>query len=99
VIESFEEEVANSGYLPLMLTVIQSEGMTTSLDQYLRDNSLLKNANGVSKFIKSKIGKSLKVPIATAVANEVQTIGQVPQCFERAILQAIQLASGIGSIP
>ena len=99
VVESFEEEIANSGYLPLMLSVIQKESMTASLDQYLRDKALSKNAAGVSKFIKSKIGKSLKIPIATAVANEVHTIGRVPQCFERAINNAITIASGISQIP
>jgi predicted ATP-dependent endonuclease of OLD family len=99
VVEAFEEEIGNSGYLSLMLVVIEKEGMTSSLDRYLIDKSLSKDARGVSKFIKSKGGKSLKIPIATAVANAVQTVGHVPPCFERAITQAIQLASGNPTTP
>lgn len=99
VVESFEEEVGNSGYFPTILKVIDTEGMTSTLDQFLMTNSLSKDVKGVTQFVKSKNGKHLKIPIAIAVANEVHIIGRVPPCFERAINRAIELASGHSAIP
>ncbi len=96
VIPNFEEEIARSGYLPLILQVIDEAEFTNSLEVFLTNKSLKKDAHGVSKFIKESKwpGRSLKVPIARAVANEVENIRGIPDCFAMAISRAVSLAIG-----
>jgi putative ATP-dependent endonuclease of OLD family len=100
VVQCFEEEISRAGYLPVVLKVIEDAGAKHSLEQYLTQNNLSKDAFGVSQFLKKiRSGTGLKVQVARAVANEVENIGKVPPCFERAIKEAIQLASGSGELP
>ncbi|MBA7632612.1 hypothetical protein ES703_40161 [subsurface metagenome] len=94
-IPNFEEEVARIGYLPLILRVIDEAGATQSLESFLTSQKLLKDACGVAQFLNgSRHGKSLKVPVARAVANEAKSIGHIPDCFGRAIKRAVALATG-----
>ncbi|MGC1121294.1 MAG: AAA family ATPase [Candidatus Methanofastidiosia archaeon] len=93
VIRNLEEEIARIGYLPLILEAIDNAGNTPSLVNFLTEKNLEKNANGVAEFINgTKPGKRLKVPIAYAVANGVEIVGKVPDCFTRAIEKAVELA-------
>lgn len=93
-IRNFEEEIARSGYLPSILEVIDNAGATQSLENFLTENSFGKDANGISQFLNHKRGSYLKVPVAYAVANEVETVGNVPDCFLRTIERAVELAKG-----
>lgn len=94
VIPNFEEEIARIGYLPLILKVIDEAGATQSLENFLTTKNLTNNAHGVAEFLNgSRHGKGLKVPVARAVANEVEIIGHIPDCFDRAIRQAVTLAT------
>jgi predicted ATP-dependent endonuclease of OLD family len=94
-VHNFEEEIAKAGYLPLILQVIYDNDSETSLDRFISEHNLQKDARGVSMYIKeSRDGKSLKVPIARAVANEVGNIGNVPDCYKAAIDGAVSLAIG-----
>jgi putative ATP-dependent endonuclease of OLD family len=97
VIPSFEEEIAQIGYLPLILRVIDEAGATQSLENFLTKNNRTKDAHGVAQFLNGpRRGKSLKVPVARAVANEVETVGCIPDCFDRAIKRSVALATGGG---
>ena len=93
VVPNFEEEIARIGYLPLILKVIDEAGATQSLEGFISKNGLAKNAHGVAQFLHGpRSGTGLKVPVARAVANEVKTVGRIPDCFGRAIRQAVTLA-------
>jgi len=95
VIPDFEEEIARIGYLPLILRVIDEAEATKSLETFLTKKNLTKDAHGVAQFLNGpRRGKSLKVPVARAVANEVEIIGRIPDCFDRAIRQAVVLSTG-----
>ena len=97
VIPNFEEEIARIGYLPLILRVIDEAGATQSLDNFLTKNNLTQDARGVAQFLNgSRRGKGLKVPVARAVANEVETVDCIPDCFGRAIKRSVALATGGG---
>jgi len=91
---NFEEEVARIGYLQLILEVIEEAGAMLSLENFLTENDLRKDPHGVAQFLNEKRRKSLKVPVAYAVAENVETVGKVPHCFERAIKEAVKLATG-----
>ncbi|MBU4265658.1 MAG: AAA family ATPase [Candidatus Altiarchaeota archaeon] len=92
---NFEEEIARIGYLSVILRVIDDEGATSSLDNYLTNQSFTKDAQGVAQFLNNNPrGKRLKVPVARAVANEVETVGRIPDCFDKAFKKAIYLARG-----
>lgn len=94
-IHNFEEEVAKFGYLPVIFRVIDDNNFTDSLDRFTTSRDLQKDAQGVSKYIKeSRDGKSLKIPIARAVANEVVSVRRVPDCYKDAIEKAVSLAIG-----
>lgn len=94
VIQNFEEEIARNGYLPLILEVIENEGATKSLENFLDEKNIGKNAHGVSQFLNHQRGDYLKVPVAYAVADQVEIVGKVPNCFVRAIEKAVGLAEG-----
>lgn len=94
VIPNFEEEIAQIGYLPSILKVIDELGATQSLENFITKKSFTKDAHGVAQFLNgSRRGKGLKVPVARAVANEVEIIRHIPDCFDRAIRQAVTLAT------
>ncbi len=94
-IPNFEGEIARIGYLPLILKVIDELGATRSLEIFIAKNSLSKDAHGVTQFLnRTQRGKGLKVPVARAVANEVEIVGRIPDCFDRAIRQAVVLSTG-----
>jgi putative ATP-dependent endonuclease of OLD family len=94
-IPNFEEEIARNGYMDLISEVIDKAGATHSLEDFLRENSLTKNAHGIATYLnKTRRGSSLKVPIARVVANEVINVGKVPNCYDRAIKLVISLATG-----
>jgi len=94
-IPNFEGEIARIGYLPLILKVIDELGATRSLENFIAKNSLSKDAHGVTQFLnRTQRGKGLKVPVARAVANEVEIVGRIPDCFDRAIRQAVVLSTG-----
>jgi len=94
-IPNFEGEIARIGYLPLILKVIDELGATRSLENFIAKNSLSKDAHGVTQFLnRTQRGKGLKVPVARAVANEVEIVGCIPDCFDRAIRQAVVLSAG-----
>lgn len=94
-IPNFEGEIARIGYLPLILKVIDELGATRSLENFIAKNSLSKDVHGVTQFLnRTQRGKGLKVPVARAVANEVEIVGRIPDCFDRAIRQAVVLSTG-----
>ncbi len=94
VIPNFEEEIARIGYLSLILDVIENAGAAKSLEDFLTKKNLGKDAHGVGQFLNDKRGKDLKVPVAYAVANKAEIVGQIPNCFVRAIEKAVKLAEG-----
>lgn len=94
-IESFEEEIGECGYLPLILRIIEEEGLTQKLDEYLSTNTLAKDPKSVARFIR-KSAKRLKVPIASTIALEVKSINRIPLCYDKAIREAVRLSSGNG---
>jgi putative ATP-dependent endonuclease of OLD family len=94
-IPNFEGEIARIGYLPLILKVIDELGATRSLENFIAKNPLSKDVHGVTQFLnRTQRGKGLKVPVARAVANEVEIVGRIPDCFDRAIRQAVVLSTG-----
>ena len=94
-ISNFEGEIARIGYPPLILKVIDELGATRSLENFIARNSLSKDAHGVAQFLnRTQREKGLKVPVARAVANEVEIVGRIPDCFDRAIRQAVVLSTG-----
>jgi putative ATP-dependent endonuclease of OLD family len=97
VTPNFEEEVARVGYLPLILKVIDEAGARQSLENLLTERNLTKDAHGVAQFLnRHRHGKGLKVPVARAVASEVEIIRRIPACFDKAIKQSVMLATGGG---
>lgn len=95
VIPNFEEEITQTGYLPTTLRVIDELGATRSLENFITKNNLTKDAHGIAQFLNgSRRGKGLKVPVARAVANEVEIVGRVPDCFDGAVRQAVVLSTG-----
>jgi predicted ATP-dependent endonuclease of OLD family len=95
---NFEEEIARNGYLPVILRVINEARATQSLEDFLKKNNLEKDEHGAAQYLNNaRRGKGLKVPVARALANEVETGACVPDCFESAIRHAIELAT-IGDI-
>lgn len=95
VIPNFEEEIARIGYLQLIRRVIDEARATHSLESFLTKNKLTNDAHGVAQFLnETRHGKSLKVPVARAVANEVETVGRIPDCFDEAIKRSVALATG-----
>ncbi len=95
VIPNFEEEIARVGYLSLILKVIDEFGATQSLENFIANNPLTKDAHGVAQFLnRTPRGKNLKVPVARAVANEAELVGRIPDCFDKAIRQAVVLSTG-----
>jgi hypothetical protein len=95
VIPNFEEEIARAGYLSLILGIIEGVEATQSLENFIARNSFTKDAHGVAQFLnRTQRGKGLKVPVARAVANEAEIVGHIPDCFDRAIRQAVVLSTG-----
>jgi len=95
VVPNFEEEIARAGYLPSIIETIEEAGAMQSLKKFLTGNNLKKDAHGIAQYLnRSRRGKCLKVPVAHSVANEVETIRRVPDCFERAIKRGAELAAG-----
>ncbi|MGC1121344.1 MAG: AAA family ATPase [Candidatus Methanofastidiosia archaeon] len=92
-IENSEEEVLRAGYLQLILKFIEEMGELRSLNNFLFRKKLSKDATGIARFLNAK-GDSLKVPVAREVANAVESIGKVPECFKEAITKSIELAKG-----
>lgn len=95
VVPNFEEEIARAGYLPSIIETIEEAGAMQSLKKFLTGNNLKEDAHGIAQYLnRSRRGKCLKVPVAHSVANEVETIRRVPDCFERAIKRGAELAAG-----
>ena len=97
--ECFEEVVAQSGYLNTMIQAIKDKDKVNcsdykALKKYLSDNNLALDTNSLVKFIKDKDRNDLKVPMAHAVADAVQTTNNVPDCFASAIRHATLLSEG-----
>ncbi len=87
---NFEEEVAKAGYLQVILDVIEENGAKWALDDYLARNSLDKNPQGMSQFLKkTRTGRGLKISVARAIARNVGEIGVVPECYKKVISEAI----------
>jgi putative ATP-dependent endonuclease of the OLD family len=94
----FEEEVCRAEYLDVVIQAIKDadpehQSHSTALDRYLQEEGLNKDAWGVAQFV-SKKRKTLKIPVAHAVADAVKTVGLVPDCYARAIRQAIVVSMG-----
>ena len=88
----FEEEACRHGYLDVALETLNTLGKTPSLEKYLADNGLSKDAKGVASFIKNTNRSRLKVPVAHAIASAAGKVGAVPPCYKKAIEQAVTLA-------
>jgi len=97
---NFEEEICRAGYLDVALGVIDSMGATGAMNHYLAGKGLRRDTQGVSSFLRGpRKGKVLKVPVARAVADAVETVGRVPDCYAKAIQQAVALANpGVGRV-
>ena len=101
--ECFEDEVCNNGYLGVIVQAIQDSDLEhnsnyIALTKYLTENNLSLDCNGISSFIKNKKRNDLKLPIAHAIADNVQKIGNVPECYAIAIKRASLIAIG-GIVP
>ena len=97
--ECFEEIVAQSGYLNTMIQAIKDKDKVNcsdyeALKKYLSDKNLALDTNSLVQFIKDKKRNDLKVPMAHAVADVVQTTKNVPECFASAIRHATLLSLG-----
>ena len=74
--------------------MIEEAGALRSLKGFLTKKSLEENAHGIAEFLRCE--KSLKVPVAYAVANEIEDVGRIPYCFDRAIRKSVELATSGG---
>lgn len=97
---NFEEEICRAGYLDVALGVIDSMGATGALKSCLAREGLQPDTQGVSSFLGGpRKGKVLKVPVARAVADAVDTVRRVPDCYAKAIRKAVALAkAGAGRV-
>lgn len=87
---NFEEEVAEVGYLDLILQVIEENGASGALNHFLEGKGLEINPQSISLFLKkTRPGSSLKTTVARAIAEKVEEIGVVPDCYKKAIEEAI----------
>ena len=96
---NFEEEVCRAGYLEVVISVIEDTGAIGAMEKHLKNRGLQQDAQGVASFIKHR--RTLKIPVARAVADAVETVGRVPDCYAKAIRQAVALASpnaGVGGL-
>lgn len=92
---NFEEEVASAGYLETILGVIEQEELGGSLDDFLGENQEKRDPHGVAKFLRgTRGGRRIKVLVAQEIAEQVETVKKVPECYEKAITGASQLAIG-----
>jgi putative ATP-dependent endonuclease of OLD family len=89
---NFEGVVCASGYDATALSLINAEGETTSLDNFLRANGLTRDAFGLASYIVSKTGEWAKIPFARAVRDAVPSVGRVPLCYENALRTGVRLA-------
>lgn len=87
---NFEEEVAKAGYLDLILQVIEENGAKGSLNHFLETEGLEINPQNISLFLKTKRhGIRLKTTVARAIAEKVEEFGYIPDCYKKAIEEAV----------
>lgn len=89
---NFEGQACSSGYDATALAMIRANGKEASLDNYLRTQSLNKDAAGIAAYLVSA-GDRLKIPFARAVAAAVPSVGRVPTCYEAALKAAVRMAT------
>ena len=93
--ECFEEAVCHSGYLQTVLDVIHNNDPENHSDQlafqtFLSRNNLSNTPKNVAKFVKKR--ETLKIPIAQAIFKASQSVGCVPEPYEKAIRKAVLLS-------
>lgn len=91
----FEEEICRAGYLDIVIKAIKDaepehETHFRALESYLKKEGLNRDASGIAAFIKNR--DNLKIPVARAVAYAAKSQGWVPDCYARAIRQAILMS-------
>lgn len=94
---NLEGELARSGYAHLILEVIKDFGQTRSFNDFLEEEGLNEDAEGITRFFAKRRRSKLKIPVAFAVAKEVTSIGSFPACYAKAIELAKQLAESGGT--
>ena len=91
--ECLEEEVCNSGYLAIVLGVIQNNDPDHHSDQKAFEkyvNGQPVNPKLVAQFIKKRT--TLKIPVAQKIASTAHDAGCVPKVYENAIRKAVLLS-------
>lgn len=95
VIKNFEEQLIQSGYLKIILDVIDDFESMGSLDGFLNKNKFKKDHIGVAAFLnQNRRGKGLKIPVAQKIATETENIKKVPDCFKNALKLVVKLSQG-----
>jgi hypothetical protein len=93
--ECFEEVVCQYGYLQTVLDAIYHNDPENHSDQlafesFLKMNGFSVDPKSVAKFIKKR--DTLKIPVAQAIFKATQSIGCVPDPYEKAIRKAVLLS-------
>ena len=93
--ECFEEVVCHYGYMQTVLDAINNNDPENHSDQlafesFLSRNGLSVDPKSVTKFVKKR--ETLKIPIAQAIFKATQSIGCVPDPYEKAIRKAVLLS-------
>ena len=93
--ECFEEEVCKYGYLDVVKQAINDNDPDhhsdfNAFEKYLQENSLDVDPKSTATFIRGR--KTLKIPVAQAVANAARSIKRVPPCYANAIRKAVLIS-------
>ncbi len=96
--DCFEKEICQNGYLNKVIQTIEAITSPQELSNYLMQEGLNRDTEGIISFINHKASGrrkvSLKIPIARTVAESAPTIQQVPDCYAHAIQRATLLSLG-----
>ena len=92
--ESFEQEIWNGGYSDLIIQILKDNREYSNWENFASSNDLQCDGTTFASFVKKDNKKYLKLLIAHAVSDAVQTIESVPDCFASAIRHATLLSLG-----
>jgi len=90
---SFEYEVCSHGYTDTAVDAIRKFGKGAALEEFLKKQVLRADAEGIDAFVRQKAHSKCKTVVAEAVSLAASTVRSVPPCYERALREAVRLAS------